>query len=529
MARAAAVIAIVAAGGLLPSSARAQTPPRRGEISTLQLAAGLTVQDIATADVDGDGEVDVIVAAGDPKKPLARTLNVFRARATAPRFASEPDTVLELTPDVVAWAAGDVDVAKGEELVLFSARGVFAWRPGEKPEQSYTRLCTVDFLWQLPARFKCFAYPAALVDLNGDGLVDLAVPEPNGYAIALQHRGESATFAPVSHLRVPEDPLPGLGDDDDDRASFSRGDSRISLHFGDEGDVRKAGPLVSVRETAPAPQFLDFDADGKIDVIAQGGSHLYVWIQTKDGTYTAAPQDAFPLPVPVDRERRLDASYSAHALDTALDGRADVAIFAGDKRSSDVRTQLLLFVQGAGRGDAAQTPEAPLFGPKNLPQELLVLGGFVAGATFDDLDGDRRPDLLIRAVRPDLIDQLRSASTETIDADVYIYRNENGLFARRPDVSWRVNIPLKDFDLTLTSIGDVNGDGLGELLVRDRPERLRVLPILRGKDSLTLGETPVFEMSVDKDSEIRTSRRRGKRVADVFVLEENQVHCVRFP
>jgi len=134
----------------------------------------------------------------------------------------------------------------------------------------------------------------------------------------------------------------------------------------------------------------------------------------------------------------------------------------------------------------------------------------------------------VRAVRPDLIDQLRSASTETIDADVYVYRNENGLFARRPDVSWRVNIPIKDFDLTLAFIGDVNGDGLADLLVRDRPERLRVLPLLRAKEGLALGETPLFEMSLDPQSKIRIVRRAGKRAADVFVLADDQVQCVRF-
>ena len=494
-----------------------------GTVVTLQLPKGMKVTDVSTADIDGDGEPEVVVAASDPKKPFARTLSVFKARG------GTPDPVLELTPDVVAWAAGDVDPARGEELVLFNARGAFAWRPAEKPEQRFARLVEVDFLWQLPDADECWAYPAALRDLDGDKRVDLVLPEPDGYAIALRAKS-GAAFPRVDHLRLPQD---AFADDSlhnrhgqEDRSP--RGGRRIELRFGDESDVRGPRALLSVSESAPAPQLIDFDADGRLDVLAQGTQKLYVWTQKPDGSFDAAPRFSFPLPVPVDRERELDASYSAHALDTGPDGRADVAIFAGDKRSSDVRTQLLLFVQGAGRGAAQQTPEAPLFGPKNVPQQLLVLGGFVAGAVFEDLDGDRKPDLFVRAVRPDLIDQLRSASTETIDADVYVYRNENGLFAKHPDLTWRVNIPLKDFDLTLSFIGDVNGDGLADLLVRDRPERLRVLPLQRGRDGLVLGETPLFEVSLDPKAKIRIVRRPEKRVADVFAFAGDQVQCVRF-
>ncbi|MFN0008193.1 MAG: FG-GAP repeat domain-containing protein [Planctomycetota bacterium] len=516
---------------LLAAGATAQSGRAGGEVVTLQLPQGSLAQEAWIGDVDGDGLVDVIVSASRPKPSGARSLHVFRARASAPRLSSTPDPVLELTPDVVAWAAGDVDPAPGEELVLFSARGVYAWRPSLKPEQRFTRLLEVEFLWQLPDPETCFAYPAALLDLDRDQRVDLVVPEPGGYAVALQARAPSTGFQPVSRLRLPDD---AFSEEDARRGRAqaekgAEGSRRIELRFGDASELRLPRNLLSLTERTPAPQLLDYDADGRLDLLAQGSGRLYVWPQPAGGAFAADPGFAFPLPVPVDRERELDASYSAHALDTAMDGRADVAIFAGDKRSSDVRTQLLLFVQGAGRGEAQTTAQAPLFGPRNLPHQLLVLGGFVAGASFEDLDGDRRPDLFVRAVRPDLIDQLRSASTESIDADVYVYRNENGFFAKRPSVSWRVNIPIKDFDLTLSFVGDVDGDGLADLLVRDRPERLRVLPLRRTREGLALGETPLFEMSVDPRARIHVARRAGKRGADVLAVVRDQVQCLRFP
>ena len=51
------------------------------------------------------------------------------------------------------------------------------------------------------------------------------------------------------------------------------------------------------------------------------------------------------------------------------------------------------------------------------PSSLLVFAGFVADPTFRDLDGDGYPELVLETLRPDLIDQIRSASSESIDVD----------------------------------------------------------------------------------------------------------------
>ena len=48
---------------------------------------------------------------------------------------------------------------------------------------------------------------------------------------------------------------------------------------------------------------------------------------------------------------------------------------------------------------------------------------------------------------------------------------QNGLFAKHPALTWRVNIPIKDFDLTLSFVGDVDGDGFSDLLVRARAQQ----------------------------------------------------------
>jgi hypothetical protein len=120
-ARALAASLLLAAG--VP--ALAQRP--LAELTTVQLPPGGALDDALLADLDGDGLDDLALSASFESG--ARALRLHRARAAAPRYSPEPDALLELTPDVVAYALGDVHADRGREVVLYSAGGVYAWRP----------------------------------------------------------------------------------------------------------------------------------------------------------------------------------------------------------------------------------------------------------------------------------------------------------------------------------------------------------------------------------------------------------------
>jgi hypothetical protein len=527
-----ALSVVMLASSFAPSFAQAGL----GRVRTAQMPAGARPGNAATADVDGDGRPDLVVSARLYKNgERQRGLMIFRGGEGDALVTGEQ---LELTADVVAWAVGDVHADPGDEVVLFNASGAFVWRPGRSAEERFARLLEGAFLWQLARREEAFQWSAGVRDLDGDGWVDLILPEPSGYRVAFQRRDEKgASFAEASVLRVPPEPAADgtwLSTDPDGPGwRGSRSDSEVGLAFslssGLDDEFALPSTLLTVLESTPAPQLLDWDGDGDLDLLGQTPSRLHVWTQA-NGAFVDAERQAFELPVAADRDRKLDASYSSHAVDLNGDSKADCVIFAGDKRSNDIRTQSLVFVQGAGKGEAAQTADAPLFGPRGLPQDLLVFAGFVATVRFAAVDGDALPDMIVSAVRPDLIDQLRAVSSEAIDTDLFVYLNRNGRFARRPDLAWRMSLPLKDFHATARFVGDLSGDGVSELMVRDEPGRLRVLMVRAGRGGeLSVIERPLWELALHESAEVNVERPSTRGKAELIVIERGQVMHVRFP
>jgi hypothetical protein len=301
-----------------------------------------------------------------------------------------------------------------------------------------------------------------------------------------------------------------------------------SISAGVDDDFQLPALLLTVSESVPAPQVIDWDGDRDLDLLAQTRTGLHVFPQERGRAF--GERRSFPLPVEADRNRRLDASYSAHAIDLNGDSRADCVILAGDSMKSEVRTQTLVFVQGAGRGDAAQTPEAPLFGPRGRPQDLLVFAGFVVRPDFVDVDGDGLLDLAISGVRPDLIDQLRSISSQSIEADLFVYRGRGDGFSRQPDLALTLAVPIEQFEPTARFLGDVTGDRISELLLRDDPERLRLMMVRagRGEGQLSVIERPLWELKLDEDARVRVQAVPGRALPDVLVIERSQVQHVRF-
>ena len=298
-------------------------------------------------DVNGDGARDLVLVAGrartiGSRKVNERELRLHHSRAGAQSFRSEPDSRTALPADVVGFAPADVHVDEGVELVLFTPRGVFAWRVAEADEAArFELLFEAELLWQDHQVRSAHPLLHAVRDLNSDGLADILVPEPRGYRVAFQSeaRGEDGQptrqFRQVSFLELPRaggdlGRMTRFGEFSPDAAQRDAHGSGDGLALGiSMGASAPGGPqtLVSVRAEVPAPQVLDWDADGDLDVLAQGKDELWVWKQRDDGSYRTAPDVVLEMPatrgeVQGGEGRGLDISYSSHALELDRDSRA---------------------------------------------------------------------------------------------------------------------------------------------------------------------------------------------------------------
>ncbi len=500
-------------------------------VTTIQLDKGLAVDEATMADIDDDGASDLLVVAGGRR---SRNLLIYRSRPGEAGFEPAPDATLELTADVVGYAAGDVSPDPGREIVLFSARGVYAWQPGRE-RQPFVKLIDADFLWQLPQPRRTVSWQDGVRDLNGDGLEDLLVPEAGGYRLAVQSRiaGAEAAFDTVNVLTLPAE----AGDDPQKRSAsilyVRRDQGRLKFEIRRPADAGEAtGPLLDVMTSVPAPQLVDWDGDGDLDLLALADRTLHVWIQQDGGRFVDVHPDGFVSPVAYDRGRLFDVSWGAHAADLNGDRRVDCVMLAGDQRARDVRTQVLVYVQPAGGNAGAGPAGSPLFGADGIPQQVLVIGGFAGEARLDDVDGDGRPDLVVSALRPDLLDKI--GARDSVEVELYVYRNRGGRFSTHPDLTHVLRLPTKELEemndgVLARFFADVTGDGIQELIAREEPTRVKVLLAVARGGRLSLADRALWQTRCSAQARLRIPDRGAREPPQLLILEKDQVLHVRFP
>jgi len=505
------------------------------QVTPVQMPSGMWVHAALLHDLDGDGKADLVISAVGE----ARELRVHLQKAGKVRFGAEPDYKLSpVWKDVVAFAVADVHPDPGAEIVLFSSKGVWAWRPRAPEKERAYKLVECSLLWQLPSSYGAHSFRAGTPDIDGDGLADLLIPEPDGYRIVMQ--GPRGQFERQSMLVVPADRDAGGAGPISVKARSRRLRSRFEVRFSvgrtsmtasgsadgaeAEANPRAAGPLLEIQDTVPAPQLLDFDGDGDKDVIVRTEERLFVWTQ-RNGAFKGQPAVNLEVPVKEDRARRLEVSYSAHVADLDHDNKADCVIFSGDQRSKEVRTQVQIF---------SQRKNQQLF-KDGMPDQLLVLAGFAGNPRLVDVDGDGYPDLMAGAFRPDLLDTIR-ASSKNLEMELYVFRNNRGKFSRRPDILHRADVEMKGLRFSRRQriaaefFGDVTGDGVKDLLLRQESERIKVLMTRVTRNGWQIMDRQqLYELRIHARSTLEIGPDRGRRKApDILVLEPAQVLHVRF-
>ena len=532
MTRGVGIAALIASVVTPVHSAPAQKPTGRksiANVTTIHVPKEMKVKQAWLADLSGDGRADLIIAGNERGKSYGRFLRVHHDRGEGARtpFAQKPDVIVPLPPTVVACAVGDVHRDPGAEVIWFGSRGAYAWRPRAAETDRVVKLVGCEFLFQYPQENDVLVWQRGVLDIDGDGRVDLLLPEPDGYRIALQRRDPKRPQADVrflvSTLSLPLRPPEKQSSSPSGIRGERSGDSfnlEISI---DGGASAKRDPLVDVEEEVPAPQLQDWDGDRDLDVIVKHGDKVFVWLQAADGTFRSRPDEEIDFPLK-EEKTKLDVSFGAWLRDFNDDRRADAVLFAKSPKTDETRTQVLFFPQKPESG-------TPLF-HDGVPVQLLVLGGFTTRPRLFDVDGNGLPDLQVGAWRVDVLDQITAGEERSIDVELHVFLNTRGRFARRPSLTHKVtldgdNLRRGGNRIFARFLGDVSGDGVSELLVRDRATRIQLFLVRKRGERLALLPRPIFQIQVAEEAEVRFLED-GVTPAGFLVLEQNQVLVVRF-
>lgn len=375
------------AGALLlaapPARAHAQSLPWFDPLGGVALPASQrTTNDVALADVDGDGDLDLV--AGN-----ARAQNRLYLGDGRGRFRDVTDMALPaVVDDTFAIAVGDVD-GDGDPDLVFGNCG----SPGSRllSNDGRGRFQNVPAA-RFPGGPGC-TMSIALGDVDGDGDLDAVLGEC-GSSGGLQNRllvnDGSGRFVDATVGRLPAvvDATAALGladvdaDGDLDLALangcdvFYPEDDRLYLNDGRGvfSDVT-GSHLPRFSELSLDVEFVDVDRDGALDLVfatyGSGSPRHLLYRNDGTGRFRAAPTAAMP--------RKTAASAGVAASD--VDGDGDLDLVFANPNTLPSGSNSLYVNDGAGNfidasGRLSQGPT-----------------GFALDIEAGDVDGDGDPDL----------------------------------------------------------------------------------------------------------------------------------------
>jgi hypothetical protein len=469
------VAAPIAAG--LAGAAPAQAPfeerliPSPGRTAAAELA-----------DLDGDGRADLVAAvfSGIPPRD-SRELRVHFQRPNG-ALPEAPDATLALPEGSAAYDVADLGDGPGLELVLLRR----------------DRLSVVAF----PGR-------EALVR-------DLPVAGPT-VAAARDERG-------LDRLRMvrPELPgrllVPGLGElfllDPADGSQARLDVGARSNYFLSP----RPGPNVGENELEtyydfPRIDAADVDGDGRADLVASNRFEIRVFLQDGQGGFPARPDRAIDVGR-ISEEDLIRGSglVRLRAEDFDGDGRADLVVTYTSGGLLRARARTTLHRNRGGTWDLARAD-----------QELACERCFVT-CDLLDLEGDGRVELLEARVPLGILELVEILLTRSIDAEVAIYARGRELpFGPLPWFEERIGIGFR-FDtfeprgFFPTLRADWNGDGALDRLGSGDG---RALEVYLGGSSAAL-RTRVASQPFDTAGSLRIGDLDGDGLPDLLVFDRTR-------
>ena len=397
-------------------------------VITLAVAGPLVA--VRPADVDGDGQPELVLASAASSSPdSGLTLEVVHLGATG-----ETGRETWSLPGRAAWWDA------GHGLWKADATGLVNLLDG-------TRVLTRSTA--LPARGAARPGQAGMVeDLDGDGTAELLFRTKDEVVI-------SSTAGTV-YGTVPAPP-------------------RTELTVSQEG----GGQVLRTTLVSPPIALADWDGDGVKDVLVVGDKELSVYIAS-GGAVRAVPQ-RIHLPRALTETDTIDASgvgsqtTSVHWADLTGDGKADLLVHR-------------LLASGKLTGNDAEVQLFRNTGTSLASPQVVRTGAASKDAFLVDFDHDGDLDVLLPQVHVDVGSLAQAVFDRSMDVQLTLLPNEGGTLGEARKLG-DLALPIEGSTASWSLFEDLDGDGLPDLALAVAGE-LRLHPgdgsRLASKPSLTL-------------------------------------------
>ena len=371
-------------------------------------------------------------------------------------------------------------------------------------------------------------------DVNSDRRDDFLVPDVDGFRVSTQRADGS--FVDAVKLGPPE-PF---------RDATAYGETR---RYGDVGVTPQ-----NVHWYLGRVHEMDYDRDGRVDLVFWNRDHFEVYRQGPSGQF-AASGDTFGTDVSFDFDGAYalafqfgDASVVSLVLGTGAlfeytvlhgfrdlnaDGVADLVTLSFEGRSMlRLRGRYAVHFGRAVPGGTGfpSTPDT-LVGTPGAGIGMQAWG--YASQRCLDFDGDGATDMAMGAVNTGLGGMALAMVGNSVSIDLAVYRLRDGGYPKRPDAMRTVRSRVAPFDkrgvlFPTVLVGDVNGDGRPDLVTGERWDELWVFLGIPGSDLLApeAVSVPVAVPADERNARLVDLDRDGKQDVVIHHPSATEPHRV---
>ncbi|MDG1481077.1 MAG: VCBS repeat-containing protein [Myxococcota bacterium] len=272
---------------------------------------------------------------------------------------------------------------------------------------------------------------------------------------------------------------------------------------------RSGGSAVISSAALPPVVIGDLDGDGIRDLLLPTGRTL-----TAHLTGDVVGADKRQIRLPIDLDPRKEAGKKGPKQELAGAWFSDLD---GDGRL-DLATHLWV-TEGSWFGATAQFRIFSGTGSAFSPLQTMQTDNAAVDVRFLDFDGDGDQDLLVSQVDIGLGNLGRALLSRQVQVEVGLYTMDGGRYPSQPRTLRTLTFPIeRTDDLQLALEGDIDGDGLIDLVTNDGGDWLRVY-----RNELTaFSEEPLASIAMPiprVDDALFVHDLTGDGRAEIFVWE----------